>query len=61
MLPVLDRQSLEAMRAPPDRSDDFGQDNLSSDDEEKTAVDAPIGAFPGTQTEYRSDSTRPYY
>lgn len=61
VLPELDRQSLEAMRAPPDRSDDFGEDHLSSGDEEKTAVDVPIGAFPGTQTDYRSESRRPYY
>ncbi|RYP34620.1 hypothetical protein DL767_004180 [Monosporascus sp. MG133] len=60
-LPELSRQSLEAMRAPPDRSDDFGEDNLSSDDEQKSAVGVPIGAFPGTQADYRSDSTRPYY
>ncbi|RYP91304.1 hypothetical protein DL770_002538 [Monosporascus sp. CRB-9-2] len=60
-LPELSRQSLEAMRAPPDRSDDFAEGNLSSDDDQKTAVDVPIGAFPGTQADYRSDSTRPYY
>ncbi|RYO77239.1 hypothetical protein DL762_009393 [Monosporascus cannonballus] len=55
-LPELSRQSLEAMRAPPDRSDDFGEGSLSSDDDQKTAVDVPIGAFPGTQADYRSDN-----
>ena len=62
VLPKLDRQSLEAMRAPPDRSDDFGEDQWSSDDETKIAGEAPVGAFPGTQADYRrSESTRSYY
>ena len=60
-LPELDRQSLEAMRAPPDRSDDFGEDQWSSDDEHKTTGEAPVGAFPGTHGDYRSESARPYY
>jgi hypothetical protein len=58
--PELSRQSLETMRAPPDRSDDYGAGNLSSDDEE-TLAEAPIGAFPGTQEEYQSTSTRSYF
>lgn len=58
--PELSRQSLEAMRAPPDRADDYGDEGLSSDDE-RTLADAPAGAFPGTQGEYRGDSARSYY
>ncbi|KAI0022996.1 pH-response regulator protein palC [Xylariomycetidae sp. FL0641] len=58
--PELDRQTLEAMRAPPDRTDDYGGEQLSSDDE-ATAVAAPVGAFPGTADEYRSESARSYY
>ncbi|KAI0837748.1 hypothetical protein F5Y06DRAFT_297176 [Hypoxylon sp. FL0890] len=59
-LPELGRESLEAMRAPPDRSDDIEDGQLSSDDE-RTAVATPVGAFPGTHDEYRSASTRSYY
>lgn len=57
--PVLDSQTLEAMRAPPDRNDDFGDAYGSSDDE--TAVDrsTPVGAFPGTKSDYGSGSS--YY
>ncbi|KAI0889677.1 uncharacterized protein GGS22DRAFT_148882 [Annulohypoxylon maeteangense] len=58
-LPDLGRESLEAMRAPPDRSDDFGDEQFSSD--EDTVVETPVGAFPGTSDEYRSASTRSYY
>ncbi|KAI1088841.1 hypothetical protein F5B19DRAFT_405701 [Rostrohypoxylon terebratum] len=58
-LPELGRESLEAMRAPPDRLDDFGDDQFSSD--EATVVNTPVGAFPGTSDEYRSASTRSYY
>lgn len=39
--PVLDRNALDSMRVPPDRSDDFG-DAESSDEEERTVV----GAYP---------------
>ncbi|KAI1074382.1 pH-response regulator protein palC [Whalleya microplaca] len=59
--PEVGREILEAMRAPPERSDDFADDQLDSDDDERTAVDAPAGAFPGTQDQYRSASTRSYY
>lgn len=58
--PELSRQSWEAMRAPPDRADDYGDEGLSSDDD-KTLAEAPIGAFPGTQGDYRSANTRSYY
>ncbi|KAK9417054.1 hypothetical protein SUNI508_09072 [Seiridium unicorne] len=47
--PELSRQSLEAIRAPPDRVDDYGDGGLSSDEE--TLAEAPVGAFPGTQGE----------
>ncbi|KAL7629595.1 hypothetical protein AAE478_001117 [Parahypoxylon ruwenzoriense] len=58
--PELGRDILEAMRSPPDRPDDFGDEQLSSDDE-KTAVGTPAGAFPDAQDQYRSSSTRSYY
>lgn len=50
--PMLDATTLEAMRAPPERSDDPG--NYTSSDEETLAE--PVGAFPGTSGEYRSPS-----
>lgn len=59
--PRLSAQSLEAMRAPPDRVDDYGEEPLSSDEDEKAAKIPPPGAFPGTQDQYRSESTRSYY
>ncbi|KAI1372698.1 hypothetical protein F4677DRAFT_431849 [Hypoxylon crocopeplum] len=60
-LPELGREPLEAMRAPPDRSDDFGDEQLSSDDDERTLAPAPVGAFPSTPDEDRSASRRSYY
>ncbi|KAI0199131.1 pH-response regulator protein palC [Astrocystis sublimbata] len=59
--PALTRQSLESMRALPDQADDYGGDQPSSDDDERTAVGTPVGAFPGTSGSYRSESTRSYY
>ncbi|KAK8050659.1 pH-response regulator protein palC [Apiospora phragmitis] len=59
--PKLSAQSLEAMRAPPDRIDDSGEEPLSSDEDEKAAKIPPPGAFPGTQDQYRRESTRSYY
>lgn len=59
--PELSRATLEAMRAPPDQDDDYGHGGSSSDDEEKAARTGPVGAFPGTQEHYRSDSARSYY
>lgn len=51
--PSLNATLLEAMRAPPDRSDEGGGAYLSSDEE--TLTDShPVGAFPGTQGEYRT-------
>lgn len=56
--PLLEPNVLEAMRAPPDRSDEYG--NYPSSDEE-TAVDSSMaGAFPGKQGEYRT-GTPNYY
>jgi hypothetical protein len=49
--PTLSPDVLEAMRAPPDRSDEVG--NYPSSDEE-TAVDSVPGAFPGRSAEYRT-------
>lgn len=48
--PVLDSATLEAMRAPPDRSDEV-EEGVSSDEE--TLAEVP-GAFPGSQGEYRT-------
>lgn len=56
--PVLDRSILEAMRAPPERSDDYG-DALSSDDEGK-GVSGPPGGYPESRPDYRSASTSYY-
>lgn len=55
--PILDSASLEATRAPPERTDEAGGD-FSSDDE--TLAGTPVGAFPGTQGEYRT-ATPNYY
>ncbi|KAK0632310.1 pH-response regulator protein palC [Immersiella caudata] len=54
--PVLDAATLEAMRAPPERSDDF--EGYPSSDEETLAE--PVGAFPGTSGDYRT-GTPNYY
>ncbi|KAK5630067.1 hypothetical protein RRF57_005782 [Xylaria bambusicola] len=59
-VPELPKQTLESMRVVPDRADDYGE-QPSSDDEERTAVGTPGGAFPGTSENYRSESTRSYY
>ncbi|KAI1261783.1 pH-response regulator protein palC [Xylariaceae sp. FL1019] len=59
--PELSSQSLESMRAPPDRVDDYAGDQLSSDEDERTAVETPVGGYPGTSGEYRSESTRSYF
>ncbi|KAF5968073.1 hypothetical protein FBULB1_10903 [Fusarium bulbicola] len=56
-VPSLDRDILEAMRAPPE-DDDTYVDDLSSDDDVKGGPSAPVGAFPGTVDDYsRSPST----
>ncbi|KAI2613685.1 uncharacterized protein GGS25DRAFT_516551 [Hypoxylon fragiforme] len=61
-IPELGRELLEAMRAPPDHSDDFGGEGLSSDDDgERTAVATSIGGFPNTPDISRSEGTRSYY
>ena len=49
--PELDSSILDAMRAPPDRRDDFG-DGASSEDEGRADAPAPVGAFPGTKGDY---------
>ncbi|RWA12999.1 hypothetical protein EKO27_g2138 [Xylaria grammica] len=56
-VPELPRDALESMRTAPDRVDDYGGDQPSSDDDERTVV----GAFPGTSDNYRSESNRSYY
>jgi hypothetical protein len=57
--PLLEREVLEGMRAPPTRPDDFGND-LSSDDEGKADAPMPVGAFPGTNREYVGSSSAYY-
>ncbi|KAI0549037.1 pH-response regulator protein palC [Xylaria curta] len=60
--PELSRQSLESMRALPDQADDYEGGQPSSDDEERTVVETPVGAYPGTpDNHHRSGSTRSYY
>ncbi|KAI1428168.1 pH-response regulator protein palC [Xylaria sp. FL1777] len=60
-MPELSRQSLESMRTVPDRVDDYEGEQPSSDDDERTLVETPVGALPGTSESYRSESTRSYY
>lgn len=55
--PQLDPATLEAMRAPPDRSDDAA---LYPSSDEDDMMGTPIGAFPGTQGDYRT-GTPNYY
>ncbi|SPN97792.1 related to PalC protein [Cephalotrichum gorgonifer] len=57
--PVLDRDALDAIRAPPDRSDDFG-DLQSSDDEDRASEKTVVGAFPGDYSRSGSTSTGYY-
>jgi len=54
--PALDSSILEAMRAPPDRTDDYEGDGSSDED---TLRQDPVGAFPGTKEDYSSSSN--YY
>lgn len=57
-LPVLDRDALDAMRAPPDRSDDFGDLPSSDDEGQGRAGKATVGAYPA---EYERSSSAGYY
>ncbi|KAM7207657.1 hypothetical protein V8F20_001924 [Naviculisporaceae sp. PSN 640] len=51
--PLLDAYVLEAMRAPPDASDDVRGGGDSSDGDDDTLVGGPpVGAFPGTYGDY---------
>ncbi|KAH6724570.1 hypothetical protein BKA61DRAFT_32508 [Leptodontidium sp. MPI-SDFR-AT-0119] len=54
--PTLDTTILENMRAPPDRTDDYGSD-VSSDQENQQQD--PVGAFPGTKGDYAGSGS--YY
>lgn len=56
--PSLEPSTLEAMRAAPDRADDF--DSGDSSDEEKQG-NGPVGAFPGTKHDYSNSSNSKYY
>lgn len=50
-LPSLDASVLEAMRAPPERSDNF-EDIVDSSDDDTAVENGPAGAFPGTSADY---------
>lgn len=50
-VPVLDNLTLNAMRAPPDRSDDFGDENSSDEETVVPSRQAP-GAYPGSVSSY---------
>ncbi|OAQ87317.1 ph-response regulator protein palc [Purpureocillium lilacinum] len=56
--PVLDRDVLESMRAPPDGDDELGHE-LSSDDEAHASPAMPVGAYPGTSVDYGRTSSTP--
>lgn len=49
-LPTLDIQTLECLRAPPDPEERLAEDGDSSDEDEFSK--GPVGAFPGTQSDY---------
>ncbi|KYK56924.1 pH-response regulator protein palC [Drechmeria coniospora] len=54
--PVLDRDVLEAMRAPPDGDDGrVAMDDASSDDEASGSPPGPAGAYPATTDDYGSN------
>ncbi len=59
--PMLERDVLEAMRAPPDGDDDLG-DEMSSDEEPRGQT-VPIGAYPGATSFHGSPaaSSSAYY
>ncbi|KAH7035277.1 pH-response regulator protein palC [Microdochium trichocladiopsis] len=62
--PELDKEVLDAMRAPPRHesvSDDHLDGGMSSGDEDRQATPQPVGAFPSTQGDYRTESARSYY
>ena len=55
-MPCLDEAVVTCMRAPPDPSDSaFAGDEDDSADEDNNDGD-PIGAFPGTRTDYAGSS-----
>ena len=58
MPPVLEPSVLENMRAPPDRTDDYGGDASSDED---GAAQGPVGAFPGTKQDYSAAGSSNYY
>ena len=58
MSPTLEASTLENMRAPPDRTDDYG--GSASSDEDEDAQD-PVGAFPGTKQDYSGAGSSNYY
>jgi hypothetical protein len=57
IIPALDEDSLVRMRAPPDPSETFKGEEDDSADEDRKAH--PVGAFPGTKSEYNAGTT--YY
>ncbi|RQM05080.1 hypothetical protein DH86_00003658, partial [Scytalidium sp. 3C] len=55
--PLLESSTLLTLRAPPDRSDDFGRESSDEESENKE----PVGAFPGTKGDYERSDSRGYY
>lgn len=49
-IPMLDSRTLEAMRAPPDRNDDFG--DAQSSDEETFVPRSTQSSYPGSSAYY---------
>ncbi|RDL38643.1 Uncharacterized protein BP5553_02983 [Venustampulla echinocandica] len=56
--PVLDQSTIENMRAPPDRADDYGSESGS---DEYSESPNPVGAFPGTKADYSRSSSSSYF
>lgn len=56
--PLLSPEVLEAMRAPPERPDEYG--GYPSSDEETAVEASPPGAFPAKSGDYRT-GTPNYY
>lgn len=54
--PTLETSALGSMRAPPDRTDDYGGDASSDEDAQDL-----VGAFPGTRQDYSAASSSNYY
>ena len=58
--PTLEPQVLEAMRAPPDRSDDFGNEASSDEEHGRPGAPRPVGSYPEAERQTQG-STSSYY